>query len=70
MENEERAHLKSHYQNELEFMKNEVARITNRLEQLLRAKNREGTCAQPPVGAPAAYVPRTSQNLGANSATE
>jgi hypothetical protein len=45
MENKERAHLESHYQNELEFMKNEVSRITNLLEQLLRAKNREGMSA-------------------------
>jgi len=70
MENEERAHLESHYQNELEFVKNEVARIINLLEQLLRAKNRVGTSTQPPVGAPAAYVPGTSQNLGVDSATE
>jgi phage host-nuclease inhibitor protein Gam len=29
MENEKKAHLKSHYQNELEFIKNEVARMIN-----------------------------------------
>jgi len=64
MENEERAHLESHYQNELESVKNEVARMTNLLEQLLKAKNREGTSTQPIIGAPAAYIQGTSQNVG------
>ena len=70
MENEERAHLESHYQTELESIKNEVARLIDLLEQLLRAKNGEGTSAQPPKGAPAAHVPQASQNQGANSANE
>jgi hypothetical protein len=70
MENEERAHLKSHYQNELESVKNEVARMTNLLEQLLKAKNREGTSTQPITGAPAAHIQGTSQNLGADSMAE
>jgi hypothetical protein len=70
MENEERAHLKSHYQTELESVKNEVARLTDLLEQLLRAKNGEGTSTQPPEGAPAAHIPQASQNQGANSANE
>ena len=55
MENEERDYLEAHYQNELEFMKNEVARLTSLLEQLLRAKNREGTSTQPPVEAPVVH---------------
>jgi hypothetical protein len=51
MENEDSAHLESHYQNELEFMKNKVARMTNLLKQLLRSKNGEGMSVQPLVGA-------------------
>jgi hypothetical protein len=68
MENEERAHLESHYQTELESVKNEVSRLTDLLGQLLRAKNGEGTSAQQLEGAPAAHIPQTSQNQGANSA--
>jgi hypothetical protein len=70
MENEERAHLESHYQNELESVKNEVARMTNLLEQVLKAKNREGTSTQSIMGAPAAHIQGTSQNLGADSTAE
>jgi len=70
MENEERVHLESHYQTELESVKNEVARLTDLLEQLLRAKNGKGISAQPPEGASAAHVPQASQNQGANSANE
>ena len=70
MENEERAHVESHYQTELDSMKNEVARLTGLLEQLLRAKNEEGTSAQPPEEAQAAHIPQASQNQGANSANE
>jgi hypothetical protein len=66
MENEERAHLEAHYQNELEFMKNEVPRMTSLLKQLLRAKNREGTSTQPPIETPAVHAPHTSWNLGTN----
>jgi len=64
MENEERAHLKSLYQTELESVKNEVARLTDLLELLLRAKNGEGTSTQPPAGAPTAHIPQASQNQG------
>jgi len=67
MENEERAHLESHYQNELESVKNEIARMTNLLEQLLKAKNGEGTSTQPIIGAPSAYIQGTSQNVGVDS---
>jgi len=70
MENEERAHLESHYQTELAFVKNEVSRLTDLLEQLLRTKNGEGTSAQQPEGAPTAHIPQASQNQGANSANE
>jgi hypothetical protein len=54
----------------LESVKNEVARMTNLLEQLLKAKNKEGTSTQPIMGAPTAHVPGTSQNLGTNSMAE
>ena len=70
MENEERAILESRYQSELESVKNEVSRMTNLLEQLLRAKNGEGTSTQPPIGAPPAHALGVSQNLGADSVTE
>ena len=66
MGNEERAPLGAHYQTELESVKNEVAQLTNLLEQLLRAKNGEETSAQPPT----AYIPQASQNQGANSGNE
>ena len=55
--------MKSHYQNELEYLKNEVARLTNLFAQLLRSKNREGTFAQPPMKAPAAHIPHTYHNI-------
>jgi hypothetical protein len=54
----------------LESVKNKVARLTDLLEQLLRAKNGEGTSAQPLEGAPAAHIPQASQNQGENSANE
>jgi hypothetical protein len=47
-------------------MKNEVAQMTSLLKQLLRAKNREGTSAQPPIETPAVHAPHTSWNLGTN----
>jgi Zn-dependent oligopeptidase len=70
MENEERAHLESYYQTELESVKNEVSRLTDLLEQLLRAKNGEGTSAQQLEGVPTAHIPQASQNQRANSANE
>jgi len=54
---QKRAHLESHYQTELESVKNKVAQLTDLLKQLLRAKNGEGTSAQPPEGAPVAHIP-------------
>ena len=51
-------------------MKNKVAQLTDLLEQLLRAKNGEGTSAKPPEGALAAHISQASQNQGANSANE
>jgi hypothetical protein len=37
---------------------------------VLSSKNGKGISAQPPIGASAAHVPTTSQNLGADSVTE
>jgi hypothetical protein len=51
-------------------VKNKVAQMTIILDQHLRSKNRKKISAQPPVEAPIAHVPNTSQNLGENSATE
>jgi len=65
MENEERAQLKAYYQNEIESIKGEVARLTDLLKQVLSSKNGKGIFAQPPV-----KTPSTSQNLGADSTTE
>jgi hypothetical protein len=64
LENEEKAHLESHYQTELESVKNEVAWLTDLLEQLLRAKNGEGTSAQLPAEALTTHIPQASQNQG------
>jgi hypothetical protein len=41
MENEERAQLEAHYQNEIESIKGEVTRLTNLLEQVLSSKNKK-----------------------------
>jgi hypothetical protein len=67
MENEERSQIKAHYQKEIESIKGEVARLTNLLEQALSFKNGKETSAQAPVEALSANIPRTSQNLRANS---
>jgi hypothetical protein len=47
MEDEERSHLETQYQGELEVVRNDVACLTGLLEQLLRAKDGEGTSTQP-----------------------
>jgi hypothetical protein len=70
MDNEERAQLEAHYQNEIESIKGEVARLTDLLEQVLSSKNEKGIFAQPPVKTPSIHVPGTSQNLGADSRAE
>jgi hypothetical protein len=61
--------LEAHYQNEIESIKGEVARLTDLLEQVLSSKNGKGISAQPPVKTPSIHVPHTSQNLRANSIT-
>jgi hypothetical protein len=70
MENEERAQLEAHYQNEIESIKGEVARLTNLLEQVLSSKNEKGIFAQPPMITPSIHVLGTSQNLGTDSTAE
>ncbi|XP_034898419.1 uncharacterized protein [Populus alba] len=70
MEHEERAHLESRYQSELESLKSEVSRMSNLLEQLLKAKSGEGTSAQPSTSSPISHIPIASPILGADSVTE
>jgi hypothetical protein len=70
MENEERAQLEAHYQNEIESIEGEVARFIDLLEQVLSSKNGKGIFAQPPVKTPSIHVPGTSRNLGADSTAE
>jgi len=70
MENEERAQLEAHYQNEIESIKGEEARLTDLLEQVLSSKNGKGIFAQPPMKTPSIHVLGTSQNLGADSTAE
>jgi len=70
MDNEEKALLEAHYQNEIESIKGEVARLTDLLKQVLSSKNEKGIFVQPPVKTPSIHVPGTSQNLGADSTAE
>jgi len=67
MKNEERAQLEAHYQNEIESIIGEVARLTYLLKQVLSSKNRKGIFAQPLVKTLSIHVLGTSQNLGADS---
>jgi hypothetical protein len=57
MENEEIAQLEVHYQNEVESIKGEVARLTDLLEQVLSVKNGKRTSAQPLMEALSVRVP-------------
>jgi len=70
MANEERAEIEAHYQMEIESIRGEVARLTYLLEQVLSFKNGKEISAQPPMKTSSVHVPRTSQNLGANSVNE
>jgi hypothetical protein len=47
MKNEERSQLEAQYQRELEGVRNDVAHLTSMLEQMLRARDGEGTSTQP-----------------------
>jgi hypothetical protein len=57
MENEEIAQLEVHYQNEVESIKGEVARLTDLLEQVLSVKNGKRMSAQPLMEALSVHVP-------------
>jgi len=57
MENEEIAQLDAHFQNEVESIKGEVARLTDLLEQVLSVKNGKRTSAQPLIEALLVRVP-------------
>jgi hypothetical protein len=70
MDNEERAQLEAHYQNEIESIKGEVARLIDLLEQVLSSKNEKGIFAQPLVKTPSIHVLGTSQNLRADLTAE
>jgi hypothetical protein len=61
MEDEERSHLETQYQGELEEVRNDVARLTGLLEQLLRIRDGEGTSTQPDEAPPASKIPVTPQ---------
>jgi hypothetical protein len=57
MENEEIAQLEVHYQNEVESIKGEVARLMDLIEQVLSVKNGKRTFAQPLMEALSVRVP-------------
>jgi hypothetical protein len=61
MENEKMAQLEAQYQKEIEIMKNDIARLTNLLEQALRSRLGEGPLTQPTIVAQYA----APQNIGA-----
>lgn len=61
MENEKMAQLEAQYQKEIKIMKNDIARITNLLEQALRSRLGEGPLTQPTIVAQYA----APQNIGA-----
>ncbi|KAL3583079.1 hypothetical protein D5086_017411 [Populus alba] len=67
MENEERSQPKAQYQRELEGVWNDMAHLTSMLEQMLRARNGEGTATQPEEAPAAAQIPVVPINVGANT---
>ena len=67
MENEERLQPEAQYQRELEGVRNDVVHLTSLLEQMLRAKDGEGTSTQPDEAPPAAQIPVASINAGENT---
>ena len=67
MENEERSQPEAQYQRELEGVRNDVAHLTSLLEQMLRAKDGEGTSTQPDEAPPAAQIPVAPIDVGANT---
>nr|XP_034900655.1 LOW QUALITY PROTEIN: uncharacterized protein LOC118038417 [Populus alba] len=70
MENEGRSQPESQYQRELEGVWNDVAHLTSMLEQLLRARDGEGTSTQPNEASAAAQIPVAPINIGANTPTK
>ena len=71
MENKERSQSESQYQRELEGVRSDVAHLTSMLEQLLRARDGEGTSSQPNEAPPtAAQIPVAPINIGANTPTK
>ena len=71
MENEERSQPEAQYQRELEGVRSDVAHLTSMLEQLLRARDGEGTSSQPnEAPAAAAQIPVAPINIGANTPTK
>jgi hypothetical protein len=67
MENKERSQPEAQYQRKLEGVRNDVALLTSLLEQMLRAKDGEGTSTQPDEAPPAAQIPIAPINVGANT---
>ena len=67
MENEERSQPEAQYQRELEGVWNDVAHLTSMLEQILRARDGEGTSAQLDEAPAAAQIPVSPINMGANT---
>ena len=68
---QERSQSESQYQRELEGVRSDVAHLTSMLEQLLRARDGEGTSAQPDEApAAAAQIPVAPINIGANTPTK
>ena len=64
MENEERSQPEAQYQRELEGVRNDVAHLTSMLEQMLRARDGEGTSTQPDEAPPAAQIHVAPINAG------
>jgi len=67
MENEERSQPEAQYQRELEGVRNDMAHLTSMLEQMLRARDREGTSTQPNEAPSAAQIPIAPINAGATT---
>jgi len=67
MENEERSQPEAQYQRELKGVRNDVAHLTSMLEQMLRARDGEGTSTQPDEAPAAAQIPVAPINVGANT---
>ena len=67
MENEERSQPEAQYQSELEGVRNDVAHVTSMSEQMLRARDGEGTSTQPDEAPAATQIHVAPINVGANT---